>query len=127
VFVCHAIPNHFGGASDVIKLHQQMKLPKPTICKFMNQSKDELAILSMFPHLRECMQHIDKRDHFSIEESICGEQTKLRVIETPGHRSDHLSFSISNSELSQHSLFPGDMILGSRSVRMFTKKLGVDG
>jgi glyoxylase-like metal-dependent hydrolase (beta-lactamase superfamily II) len=46
------------------------------------------------------------------------EVSEISVLETPGHRSDHSSFTLKNTIFKQNILFPCDMILGSPSVRI---------
>ena len=106
VLISHAIANHFGGAQSVIDLHTELGLDPPRIHKRIDGNNYERQILGIYPHLR--VHNVQGGDKFKVDECV------ITAIETPGHRSDHNSYSLKSK--TQNILFPGDMILGSPSV-----------
>ena len=67
-------------------------------------------VFQRYPELDERI--IDVGDGFSIQ---IEPDLTLEVIETPGHKVDHISFSLRHQQ-NQADLFPGDLILGTPSV-----------
>lgn len=58
IFVCHAIPNHWGGAWDIVKLHDKLNKPRPRINKKLMNNPYEKLLLSKFPDMDEYIQNI---------------------------------------------------------------------
>jgi glyoxylase-like metal-dependent hydrolase (beta-lactamase superfamily II) len=114
--ISHAIPNHFGGALSVIQMHDRLNLPLPKIFKKLNGNNYEMEVFTKFPELREHVINTLDGDEYKVKEAEGIHESIIRVLETPGHRSDHCSFQLENKQLQQNILFAGDMILGSPSV-----------
>jgi len=121
VFVTHAIPNHFGGAWSIIQLHKDSGRAPPHIYKHLAQNDYEEEVLGRSEGLSEFLRNTQESDVFFIPSIHSKQPLELSVIETPGHKSDHLSFGLKIPKSDWHQfgesiLFPGDMILGSPSV-----------
>ncbi|TNV80661.1 hypothetical protein FGO68_gene4350 [Halteria grandinella] len=125
VVISHAIANHFGGAWSVIQLHRELGLELPRVHKKLDNNNYERDMFRMSRYLRDHVRHIDSSCKFTVDEQGGG-QSVIKPIETPGHRSDHCSYSLTNTSLKQKHLFPGDMILGSPSVSMDDLSLYLD-
>ena len=113
LLITHAIPNHFGGAQSIVELHRSLGLQEPVIHKKLDGNRFERLVMRRNPELQKHTRPMKEADKFIVEE-----ENLVRVLETPGHRLDHCSFSLTNKLLQQCYLFPGDLILGSVSVSM---------
>jgi glyoxylase-like metal-dependent hydrolase (beta-lactamase superfamily II) len=121
IVVSHAIPNHFAGVHGVLDLHMKMGLEPPKIYKKLDGNNYEQLVFASHPYLKDRVTSLTRKIEFTVKERLKGgleSETILGVIETPGHRSDHCSFSLKNTALKQNFLFPCDMILGSDSVSL---------
>lgn len=117
ILVSHAIPNHFAGVYSVLEIHRKLGLPAPRVHKKLDGNNYERQFFERHPGME--IQDLKDGQTFTVEESVEGQMmlSEIGVIATPGHRSDHCSFSLINESLQQRHLFPCDMILGSDSVR----------
>jgi glyoxylase-like metal-dependent hydrolase (beta-lactamase superfamily II) len=93
-------------------------LEPPRVYKKLDQSKYEVQVLERFPDLKDHLYNIKDGATFTVKEKSSSIDTAIQVIETPGHRSDHCSFSLKNASKKQNILFAGDMILGTPSVSL---------
>ena len=67
----------------------------------------------MFPDMKGAVFGVKEGDTFAIAES----EAVLKIVETPGHKTDHISFILTDPKEAPHNiLFPGDAVLGSPSV-----------
>ena len=67
--------------------------------KKLDGNKYEVEVLEKFPKLKNHLRNIGERDTFRVYEKS-GRLTDIGVLETPGHRSDHLSYYLRNKDLS---------------------------
>ena len=66
IFITHAIPNHFGGAHDVIQLHKKHGLEPPNVYKKLDGNQYELEVIKRFPNLKRYLFNITEDDVFFI-------------------------------------------------------------
>ena len=59
----------------------------PLVHKKMNGNDYEKIVFNRFPRLKEFMRNVGNGSIFQVDKNV------LEIIETPGHRSDHISFS----------------------------------
>lgn len=111
IFLCHGIKDHFGGAYDVLQMHLQKNLPLPKVYKKVDGNSWEREVLDRFPLVEENLHNVTEGERFLLSEES---NDYLEVIETPGHRPDHLSYGLYTQQ--ENILFPGDHILGTPSV-----------
>lgn len=71
----------------------------------------EREVFGRFPELKAFVKNVGDGDSFEVEPNL-----KLFVIETPGHKEDHLSYGLEDGNNDLKILFPGDAILGTPSV-----------
>jgi glyoxylase-like metal-dependent hydrolase (beta-lactamase superfamily II) len=99
--VSHAIPNHFAGVYSVLEVHKKLGLKLPKVHKKLDGNINERNFFERHPDLKGHILNLQEGQKFDVEEAIDGEKmlSEIGVIETPGHRNDHCSFSLRNDSL----------------------------
>ena len=111
--ITHGHHDHYAGAYDVIQLLIQEGLcsDRPQVYKNVNNHlQTDKNRLEEHPELENYLFNIGEGDVFSIEGN-----SKLSVIETPGHIDDHLCFMLEEAG-EETMMFTGDHIIGADSV-----------
>ena len=79
-----------GGAQNVMSLMEQLGRPTPKIFKKIDGNPSEMERVNENFNIKDNLFNIGEGDCFQISSDKI--ELKLKVIETPGHLSDHLCY-----------------------------------
>lgn len=69
-----------------------MSRASPLVHKKLTANNYEKQVFERYPKLKEYMNNVKEGDEFKLE------NLTMRVIETPGHKDDHLSYGLTSKD-----------------------------